>query len=45
MAGYNIKQISDSKILITAINEEYARNFVVNKIFKDLKNINDDSLV
>lgn len=45
MPAYNISEINDNEITITALNEDFSERFLASKIFKDLRNINDDSLV
>ncbi|MBL6664953.1 MAG: hypothetical protein ISQ34_03825 [Rickettsiales bacterium] len=45
MVGYSILKVESDHILVGAINENYKKNFRPKKIFKDIKNINDDSLV
>lgn len=45
MAGYQILKSEEKQILVSAINANYEKRFRPKKIFKDIKNINDDSLV
>ena len=45
MAGYSILETTPDYIIVGALNEDYVKNFSAKRIFKNIRNINDDSLI